>query len=92
MRAQYSKRVAPFLLGGVLAAIAGVLVVRQLPFLADLTRPMFTIAVFVLWGFGFANWALAKGHTQLHFLWALFPFGGLLVLALLKDKFRDTSA
>lgn len=92
MRRKYSQKVAPFLLAGFFLWVSASLGLAH--YLAQYSTPDkvrlgFFVLSFFLWGFGFYYWALAKGHSTTHFILGLFPPLGLLVMALLSDKYKD---
>ena len=91
MRAQYSKKIAPLLIAGVLWYVLSFplarYLTRYLP--GDEIRTLLFGVGFFLWGFGFYYWALAKGRSPACFFLGIVPPVGLLVMVLLKDKHKD---
>ncbi len=94
MKREYSKKVAPFLLAGFFWWALSFPLARylrhQLP--AAWAHQIGTVLFgfgFFLWGLGFFYWALAKGRSTTNFLWGLLPPAGLVVMALLSDKYKN---
>jgi len=91
MRAENSKHVVPFLLAGFLVLLLIPLVSLYAPSLPrDVLRSVAIVLAFPLFAVGFGNWAENKGRSSWCFLWAAFPVPGFLVMALLRDKHKDT--
>jgi hypothetical protein len=85
MNGRPKGKVAPYLILGFLFAFAAYLGrggVHPLIWVV-------AVCAFGFMGIGFSNWAVRKGHSGAHALWAVFPIGGLVVLPLLKDRYED---
>lgn len=86
MRREYSKRVAPLLIQGLVLSL---LLAGFATKLSDGVSGVLASTNFLLYGLGFYYWALAKGQSTANFFWALFPPLGLIFVALLPDEYKD---